>query len=76
MSEKQIRELSRYLREMNELLEKILHAQFGIEDRRWLEAISTIEEGFSKAVNFIAEVKGKKLPIFLTKEDVDEILEG
>jgi hypothetical protein len=34
-----------------------------------------LELGFSKAVNFIAEVKGERLPTFLTREDVGKMLE-
>lgn len=69
------RELSKLLKEMNELLERILHAQFGIEDKRWLDAMQTIEEGFERAVNFIGEAKGKTMPqSILTKEDIDKIL--
>lgn len=65
------------MKEMNELLEKILDAQFGIEDKRWLDAIQTIEHGFSKAVSFIAQVKGKTPQhIALTKEDINKILKG
>ena len=75
MSEDQIRELSKYLKDMNELLEKILHVQFGILDKKWLNAIETIEEGFMKAVNFIARAKGKKPShTILMKEDINEIL--
>jgi hypothetical protein len=59
---------------MKLLLEKILHSQFGIEDRRWLDAMQAIEEGFEKAVNLIAEIKGVNLPIILTREDIDRIL--
>lgn len=70
------RELSKLLKEMNELLERILHAQFGIEDKKWLSAIETIEDGFARAVNFIGEAKGKTVPhTILTKEDIDKILE-
>jgi hypothetical protein len=70
----QIARLCEHLKEMDELLEKILHTQMGINDKRWLDAILTIEEGFSKAVNFIAEIKGKKVPVIATKEDIDRIL--
>lgn len=69
------RELSKLLKEMNELLERILHAQFGIEDKRWLDAVQTIEAGFAMAVNFIGEAEGKTVPHgILTKEDIDKIL--
>lgn len=60
---------------MNELLESILHAQSGIQDPRWLNAVQTLEDGFSKAINFIAQVKGKEVPVVLTKEDIDKVLE-
>ena len=71
----QLVELSGYLRQMNDLLEKILHAQFGIEDKRWLDAIQTIEEGFMGAVDFVAEAKGKKRShVILMKDDIDEVL--
>ena len=74
MNENQVTQLSRLLKEMNELLEKILHIQFGINDKKWIDSIQSIEFGFAKAVNFIGEIKGKKMPAVLTKEDVDEIL--
>jgi hypothetical protein len=74
VNEGQIRELSRLLKEMNRLLEEILRIQPEIKDPRWIEAISTIEEGFAKAVNFIAEAEGKRLPPFLTSEEIDELL--
>ena len=63
---------------MNRLLERILQAQFGIEHNkeRWLDAIKTIELGFSKAVNYIAETKGiaRPSPGILTNEDIERIL--
>ncbi|MCJ7505126.1 hypothetical protein MUP05_01450 [Candidatus Bathyarchaeota archaeon] len=73
-----IRELSKLLKEMNRLLQGILQAQFGIEHNkeRWLDAIQTIELGFSKAVNYIGETKGmiKPGPGLLTDEDIEKIL--
>ena len=77
MDDVQIAALSKHLKEMNGLLEKILHTQFGINDKMWLDAIQTIELGFSDAVNFIAEVKGKARlgPGIFTDEDVKRILD-
>lgn len=76
MDDVQIAALSKHLKEMNKLLEKILHAQFGINDKTWLDAIRTIEVGFSGAVSFIAEIKGKASAGsgILTNEDVERIL--
>ena len=75
MKPNQLKELSRHLREMNELLENILHSQFGIEDKEWINAMQTLESGFSKSVNYIAKVKGRTTHYTtLTKENIDEIL--
>ena len=49
----QIEELKVAFREMDALLQKILHIQFGIQDTEWLDAIQTIEEGYAKAVTYI-----------------------
>jgi len=46
-------ELKQAFREMDALLEKILHLQFGIQDKEWLDAIQTIEDGYSKAVAYL-----------------------
>lgn len=76
MKDEQLRQLSGHLKEMNDLLERILHAQFGIEDKTWIHAISTMEDGFNTAVNYIADCKEIKItPTALTKEDIDNILE-
>jgi len=76
MEDNQLKELSGRLKEMNELLEKFLHTQFGIEDKTWIHAISTMEDGFNQAVNYIADCKGIKIsPTVLTKEDINNILE-
>ncbi len=56
MSEKdstQTEKLETALREMDALLEKILHIQFGIQDEEWLDAIKTIEDGYAKAITYI-----------------------
>lgn len=44
----QMEQLGAAFREMNSLLERILHIQFGIQDTEWLDAIKTIEEGYAK----------------------------
>lgn len=49
----QMEELKQAFREMDALLEKILHLQFGIQDKEWLDAIQTIEDGYSKAVAYL-----------------------
>jgi len=49
----QVEQLDEALREMDTLLEKILHIQFGIQDTGWLDAIKTIEEGYAKAISYI-----------------------
>ena len=49
----QIKELGLAFEEMNALLERILHLQFGIDDKEWLDAIQTIEDGYSKAVAYL-----------------------
>jgi len=77
MKPNQLKELSRHLREMNELLERILHSQFGIEDKEWINAMQTLEKGFSELVNCIAKVKGRTIShAILTKEDIDKILKN
>lgn len=49
----QIKELEAALRDLDVLLEKILHIQFGIQDEAWLDAIQTIENGYAKAISYI-----------------------
>lgn len=49
----QIDQLDAAFHEMDTLLEKILHIQFGIQDEKWLDAIKTIEDGFAKAIAYI-----------------------
>lgn len=51
--QKQIEQLKLAFQEMDKLLERILHIQFGINDKEWLDAIQTIELGYSKAINYI-----------------------
>ena len=56
MDENQIRELNKKLSELNTVLEGILNIQFGIEDKEWLNAISTIEDGYVMARTWIEKV--------------------
>ena len=49
----------------------------GSSDSEWLDAISTIETGFSKAVSFVAKVKGIKNREFMLFPDVvDRVLKA
>ncbi|MFX1570422.1 MAG: hypothetical protein ACFFCV_18830 [Promethearchaeota archaeon] len=50
----QFKQLDKLIKTSNSLLEAILYAQFGIEDKEWLNAISTIEGGYVKARSFIS----------------------
>ena len=69
--------MSKLLLEMDDVLDRILESQFGISDSEWLDAISTIETGFSKAVSFVAKVKGIKIRDFALFPDVvDRVLKG
>jgi len=56
---------------MNRVLKKSLHAQLGITDKNWLQAIETSEYGFNSAANFIAKTKGKTLLPVSEKEKID-----
>lgn len=51
----QIKELEAALHDLNALLEKILHIQFGIQDEAWLDAIQTIEDGYAKAIAWVTK---------------------
>ena len=53
MEESQVKELRQALSEMGALLQRVLHLQFGIQDKEWLDAIQTIEDGYSKAVAYL-----------------------
>ena len=53
----QLIKLDILLKKLNSLLEDILHYQFGIEDKEWINAINTIEEGYALARNFINKRK-------------------
>ena len=53
MKKTQMKQLEAAFQEMDTLLEKILHIQFGIQDKEWLDAIKTIEEGCAKAMAYI-----------------------
>ena len=75
-----INDLSKLLLEMDDLLNRIieLHVSVpGSSDSEWLDAISTIETGFSKAVSFVAKVKGIKNREFMLFPDVvDRVLKA
>lgn len=49
----QLELLSKLINTLDSLLEAILFTQFGIEDKKWIDAIKTIEDGYAKAENFI-----------------------
>ena len=49
----QIKQLEAAFHEMDALLGKVLHIQFGIQDEEWLDAIKAIEDGYSKAITYI-----------------------
>jgi len=49
----QIKKLEVALHDLDVLLEKILHIQFGIQDEVWLDAIQTIEDGYAKAISWV-----------------------
>ena len=51
----QFEQLDKLIITLNSLLEAILYAQFGIEDKEWIDAISTIEDGYAKARSFITK---------------------
>ena len=50
-----IKKLDGLIIKLDSLLEEILDAQFGIEDKEWIDAISTIEDGYAKARSFITK---------------------
>jgi len=45
--------LSKLIITLDSLLDIILSAQFGIDNKEWIEAIKTIEDGYAKAKSFI-----------------------
>jgi len=49
----QFEQLDKLLKTLNSLLEAILYTQFGIEDKEWINAISTIEDGYALARSYI-----------------------
>lgn len=53
----QIKKLAAALHDMDVLLNKILHIQFGIQDAEWLDAIKTIEDGYAKAITYIRKLR-------------------
>jgi len=55
MKRPQIEHLKNAFQEMDALLQRILHLQFGIQDKEWLDAIRTIEEGYSKAIAYLKD---------------------
>jgi ElaB/YqjD/DUF883 family membrane-anchored ribosome-binding protein len=78
MDEEQLETLSSDLLELNDALEDILSHQFGVENEKWIEAMSEIENGLSKAVVVIAEEKGYEFEEnggVLLDEDLENILE-
>lgn len=53
----QIEQLEAAFHEIDALLEKVLHIQFGIQDKEWLDAIKTIEDGYAKAIAYIQKLQ-------------------
>ena len=49
----QMKQLEEAFHEIDGLLNKVLHIQFGIQDEDWLDAIKTIEDGYAKAITYI-----------------------
>ncbi len=45
--------LNKLIKTLNSLLDTILSAQFGIENKEWIDAIKASEDGYSQAKNFI-----------------------
>jgi len=48
-----MKELRQAFSEIDALLQRVLHIQFGIQDKEWLYAIQTIEDGYSKAIAYL-----------------------
>ena len=63
MKKTQMKQLEVAFQEMDDLLEKILHIQFGIQDKEWLDAIRTIEDGYTKALAYIRKQSANSAPI-------------
>ena len=55
----QFEQLDKLLKTLDSLLEAILYTQFGIEDKEWINAISTIEDGYALARSYISKKLGK-----------------
>nr|MDO8085890.1 hypothetical protein [Candidatus Sigynarchaeum springense] len=53
MEKQQKERISKVLDRLDQVLEDLLEAQFGIEDGDWNKAMNTIEDGFSRAKAFI-----------------------
>lgn len=51
----QFEQLDNLLKKLDSLLEELLNTQFGIEDKEWIDAISTIENGYAMAKSFISK---------------------
>jgi hypothetical protein len=63
------------LKDLNGVLEQILHLQFGINDKEWVDAMSDLEQGFGRAIGHIAKQRGFHLPkVPLMNADIDRIL--
>jgi hypothetical protein len=80
LSFEKVNALSKLLLEMDDVLDRIIQLHVSVpgpSDPEWLDAISTLETGFSKAVSFVAKVKGIKIREFMLFPDVvDRVLKA
>lgn len=73
--QEQIEHLCLTLKVLNDVLEQIIHLQFGLNDKEWIDAMSDLEQGFGRAVGFIAKQRGIHLArVPLMNDDIDKIL--
>ena len=70
----QLAKISYQLLQINENLERILNAQFGIDDPEWINAINKLEEGFGLAFSWVAKTKGASVPKIYDNKDVERVL--
>lgn len=53
MDKEQKDHISKIMTRLDQVLEDLLQAQFGIEHDEWIKAMNAIEDGFSRAKAFI-----------------------
>jgi hypothetical protein len=70
----QLAKISYQLLQINENLERILNAQFGIDDPEWINAINKLEEGFGLAFSWVVKTKEVHVPKVYDNEDVKRVL--